>query len=88
MTATENIDIVRVAWENETYQLEGINPKSFEGEPSNGYDLRQGIDRDQAVDDEGHAIYEEYVLSRTNERGEEEAYEFDAQTMEEFAAEW
>ena len=51
------------------------------------------IDRDQAVDGDGHANYDGYVLSRGIEDddspvSELETYQFDADTMERYAREW
>ena len=51
------------------------------------------IDRDQAVDGDGHANYDGYVLSREIEDddspvSELETYQFDADTMESYARRW
>lgn len=45
-------------WENEDYQLDGLNYELHYCEP---------ISRDQAVDDEGHAMYDE-LSSTSRER--------------------
>ena len=66
-------------WENEDYELDGLN-----------YELNycQPIDRDQAVDDEGHAMYDEYVFCKAGEEYDEVVKTFTAEQIERFAQTW
>ena len=66
-------------WENEDYELDGLN-----------YELNycQPIDRDQAVDDEGHAMYDEYVFYKAGEEYDEVVKTFTAEQIERFAKTW
>lgn len=81
---TSDLKLVDRLWNDPTYGLDGF---STEG----GY--IQPIDRDQAVDGNGHANYDGYVLSREIEDddspvSELETYQFDADTMESYARKW
>ena len=60
-------------WANEDYELNGID---------------QPIDRDQAVDDEGHAMYDEYVFYKADEEYNDPAKTFTAEEVEQFAQTW
>lgn len=66
-------------WGNEDYKLDGLN-----------YELHycQPIDRDQAVDDEGHAMYDEYVFRKPGEEYDEIVKTFTAEQVEQFAQTW
>lgn len=66
-------------WGNEDYELDGLN-----------YELNycQPIDRDQAVDDEGHAMYDEYVFYKADEEYNDPAKTFSAEQIEQFAQTW
>lgn len=66
-------------WENEDYELDGIN-----------YELRycQPISRDQAVDDEGHAVYDEYIFHKSGEEPYNPSMTFTAEQIEQFAQTW
>lgn len=81
---TSDLKLIDRLWNDPTYGLDGF---STEG----GY--IQPIDRDQAVDGNGHANYDGYVLSREIEDddspvSELETYQFDADTMESYARKW
>lgn len=45
-------------WQDESYELDGINYEHI---------YIQTIDRNQVVDNEGHAVYDEYVFYRIGE---------------------
>lgn len=75
---TSDLKLIDRLWNDPTYGLDGF---STEG----GY--IQPIDRDQAVDGNGHANYDGYVLSREIEDddspvSELETYQFDAESTE------
>ena len=81
---TNDLKLIDRLWNNPNYCLDGYNTEG-------GY--IQPIDRDQAVDEDSHANYDGYVLSREIEDddspvSELETYEFDADTMERYAKEW
>lgn len=71
-------DLLR-CWENEDYELDGLN-----------YELPycEAISRDQAVDDEGHAMYDEYVFRKVGEEYDEVVKTFTAEQIEQFAQTW
>ncbi len=76
-----NIELLSKMWDDSSWELTGINA-----------DYQQPIDRDQAIDDEGNAIYESYVLSKdvSDEDSpvpEYETHEFSAEDMEAFSKE-
>ena len=66
-------------WGNEDYELDGLN-----------YELHycETISRDQAVDDEGHAMYDEYVFRKPGEEYDEIVKTFTAEQVEQFAQTW
>ena len=66
-------------WASEDYELDGIDHK---------LNYCQPIDRDQAVDDEGHAMYDEYVFSKAGEEYDDPAKTFTAEQIEQFAQTW
>lgn len=59
-------------WNDTSYELQGVNQ-----------DCRQSIDRDQAVDDDGNALYESYIML-----GDDVIYEYSAEEIEDFARTW
>ena len=66
-------------WGNEDYKLDGLN-----------YELHycQPIDRDQAVDDEGHAMYDEYIFHKPGDEFYNPSRTFTAEQVEQFAQTW
>lgn len=48
----------------------------------------ESIDRDQAVDDESHAMYDEYVFYKAGEEYDDHAKTFTAGQIEQFAQIW
>lgn len=81
---TSDLKLIDKLWSDPAYGLDGFSVKD-------GY--IQPIDRDQAVDEDGHANYDGYVLIREIEDddspvSELEAYHFDADTMEAYARKW
>ena len=66
-------------WADEDYELNGIDHE---------LNYCQPIDRDQAVDDEGHAMYDEYVFCKAGEECNDPAKSFTAEQIEEFAQTW
>lgn len=66
-------------WGNEDYELDGLN-----------YELHycQPIDRDQAVDDEGHAMYDEYIFHKPGDEFYNPSRTFTAEQVEQFAQTW
>ena len=66
-------------WMSEDYELDGLN-----------YELHycEAISRDQAVDDEGHAMYDEYVFRKAGEEYDDPAKTFTAEQVEQFAKTW
>ncbi|MCB4890619.1 hypothetical protein [Bifidobacterium pseudocatenulatum] len=66
-------------WNSEDYELDAIN-----------YELNyaQTINRDQAVDDEGHAVYDEYVFYKFGEYYPAKNGSFTAEQIEQFAQTW
>lgn len=65
-------DLLR-CWENEDYELDGLN-----------YELRycEAISRDQAVDDEGQAMYDEYIFHRPGDEFYNPSRTFTAEQVE------
>ncbi len=66
-------------WASEDYELNGIDHE---------LNYCQPIDRDQAVDDEGHAMYDEYVFYKADEEYNDPAKTFSAEQIEQFAQTW
>lgn len=66
-------------WMSEDYQLVGMNYKLRYCEP---------ISRDQAVDDEGHAMYDEYIFHKPGEEFYNPCRTFSAEKVELFAQTW
>lgn len=66
-------------WASEDYELDGLNYEPLYCET---------ISRDQAVDDEGHAMYDEYVFHKPGEEYDEIAKTFTAEQIERFAQTW
>ena len=77
MQATTNKPALAEIWDDNRYGLEGINT-----------DYRQGIDRDQAVDDDGNALYESYAMMRWDNEDNCVIYEYSVEEMEAFARTW
>ena len=65
-------------WANEGYTLEA---KDEDGS-------WESIDRDQAVDDEGHAYYTVYAFTSADEAYRDPAKTFTAEQVEQFAKTW
>ena len=78
-TRTDSYADILHCWENEDYQLDGMN-----------YELRycEPISRDQAVDDEGHAMYDEYIFHKPGEEFYNPSRTFTAEEVEQFAQTW
>lgn len=66
-------------WNSEDYELDAINRELSYIQP---------IDRDQAVDDEGHAVYDEYVFYKIDECYPDRGNSFTAEQIEQFAQTW
>ena len=66
-------------WNSEDYELDAINRE---------LSYIQTIDRDQAVDDEGHAVYDEYVFYKIDECHPDRGNSFTAEQIEQFAQTW
>jgi hypothetical protein len=66
-------------WNSEDYELDAINRELSYIQP---------IDRDQAVDDEGHAVYDEYVFYKIDECHPDRGNSFTAEQIEQFAQTW
>lgn len=66
-------------WVSEDYELNGIDHE---------LNYCQPIDRDQAVDDEGHAMYDEYVFYGPDEAYNGPVKTFSAEQIEQFAQTW
>lgn len=66
-------------WGNEDYKLDGLN-----------YELRycEPIRRDQAVDDEGQAMYDEYIFHKPGDEFYNPSRTFTAEQVEQFAQTW
>lgn len=78
-TVDENGYYHRHYWESEDYELNGIDHE---------LNYCQPIDRDQAVDDEGHAMYDEYVFRKAGEEYNDHAKTFTSEQIEQFAQTW
>lgn len=81
---TEDTRIIDAAWNDPAYTLEGID---------HSQGVEQTIDRDQAVDGAGDALYDYYALSKDISDEESPVPEWDiirftSETMERYAEEW
>lgn len=79
----ENVSELNDLWNDTAYTLYGYDKTV-------GY--LQSIDRDQAVDDKGRAVYDYYVLSQIVDKDTDvsdlSSFIFTAETMERYAEEW
>lgn len=66
-------------WMSEDYMLNGIDCD---------LNYSEDIERDQAVDEEGHAVYDEYVFYKADEEYSDPAKTFTAEQIELFAQTW
>lgn len=66
-------------WGNEDYKLDGLN-----------YELHycEAISRDQAVDGEGQAMYDEYIFHKPGDEFYNPSRTFTAEQVEQFAQTW
>ena len=66
-------------WGNEDYKLDGLN-----------YELHccEAISRDQAVDGEGQAMYDEYIFHKPGDEFYNPSRTFTAEQIEQFAKTW
>lgn len=78
-TKTSTYADLKHYWTSEDYELDAINCE---------LNYMQAIDRDQAIDDEGHAVYDKYVFYKIGEYYPDRGNSFTAEDIEQFAQTW